>query len=43
MKKINFNLKNDLHKRFKKHCVDRDKSMTDVFIEMIKKELKSNE
>lgn len=43
MKKINFNLNEDLFKKFKKHCVDIDKTMTDVFIELIKKELKLDE
>jgi len=43
MKKINFWIKDDLFRKFKKHCVDKDKTMTDIFIKMIKKELKSNE
>lgn len=43
MKKINFNLNEDLYKKFKKYCVDKDKTMTTMFIELINKELELNE
>ena len=36
MTKINFNVENELFKKFKKYCVDVGKGMTEVLVEQIK-------
>jgi len=41
--KINFNLNDELYKNFKKHCIDCNCTMTFKIIELIEKELKSNQ
>lgn len=44
MKKINFNLPNELFENFKKHCIDCNNcTMTSKIIELIENELKSNQ
>lgn len=44
MKKINFNLSNELFEKFKKYCIDCNNcTMTSKIIELIKEELKSNQ
>ena len=42
MTKINFNMENELFKKFKKYCVDVGKSMTDVLVEQIKEVVEKN-
>ncbi len=37
MIRLNFNIDNDLHKKFKKYCIDEEKSMTKILTEIIKK------
>ena len=43
MKNINFNLSDELFKKFKKHCVDLNCTMTKKIVDLIKEELKSNQ
>ena len=35
MVRLNFNIDNELHKKFKKYCVDEEKSMTEILIKII--------
>jgi hypothetical protein len=39
MKKINFNLDDLTYKNFKKYCVDQDKTMTTILIELINEKI----
>lgn len=43
MKSIRFFLNDELFKKFKKYCVDENCTMTSKIIELIEKELKSNQ
>lgn len=43
MNRITFEVNNELYKNFKKFCVDKNCTMTFKIIELIKKELKSNQ
>jgi len=38
MKRIIFSVENDLHRLFKKQCVDRGDSMTNILVRLIKEE-----
>jgi len=39
MKRIIFTVENNLHRLFKKHCVDRVDSMTNILVRLIKEEI----
>jgi len=43
MKFIQFKVNDELYKKFKKYCIDSDYTMTSKMIELIEKELKSNQ
>lgn len=40
MKKISFNIDEDLFKNFKKYCIDQEMTMTNFLISMIKDAVK---
>jgi len=42
MKRITFEVNDELFKKFKKYCIDENSSMKAKIIELIEKELKSN-
>lgn len=42
MKTLNFVISEDLHTKFKIHCIKRNKKMTEVLINIIKKEVQKN-
>jgi len=41
-KQINFFIETELWKQFSKKCIDKDKSKTEIIVELIKKFLKDN-
>lgn len=40
--KFNLNIPKELHKKFKKHCVDKEITMTNAILECIEKLTKEN-
>ncbi len=43
MKRLNMNIPEDLHKRLKRYCVEVDKQMTEVVLELVEDFLKKAE
>lgn len=39
MKKINFNLDDELYRDFKKYCIDISETMTNILVKLIKEEI----